>query len=77
MAETTEYRRGMVMALFANAMNALEAEVDRPDAAFGVPGDLLQDLNADVSRLLERNSLNTSEARMGYGEHFDGSYERS
>jgi hypothetical protein len=68
--ENSEYRRGRIAALFANALNALETELDRPDSCMGVPAQLLEDLNADVSALFAPPPSNALEFRTGYADHY-------
>jgi hypothetical protein len=72
MMDNSEYRKGKIMALFANAMNSVEAEFDKV-GGIGVDGEVWADLQADLTRLVDpwlRGGLSPV-ASAAYQEHYD------
>lgn len=72
---SSEQRKGQIMAMFANALNALEAEVDKPDG-IGVEAEVLEDIRQDLDRIFTRWVMDgTEEGDLAYKQHFDYSYQ--
>lgn len=73
MQETSERRKGRILAMLANTLNALEMEIDRPDG-IGVDGERLGDLDLAASALVTPLILGeaTQDFMTAYDEYYDG-----